>query len=132
MYDQQITSLPPVLEIFALHGKTAVVTGATGGIGLEMCLALADAGADIVSIQIPNDPQGPALEEAISGKQRKLRVFEGDISDTQSIRATFAGMWAAGVVPDILLNCAGISLRGKVEDMSDEAIDKVSFVFGFC
>jgi len=39
-----------VAKLFTLAGKTAIVTGGTGGLGTGMTMALASAGADIVSI----------------------------------------------------------------------------------
>lgn len=41
-----------VASLFSLSGKTAVVTGGTRGIGQAMALAMAEAGADIVLIQV--------------------------------------------------------------------------------
>jgi NAD(P)-dependent dehydrogenase (short-subunit alcohol dehydrogenase family) len=38
------------IKRFALEGKTALVTGATKGIGIEACKVLADAGADIAAV----------------------------------------------------------------------------------
>lgn len=43
------TSLP---ALFSLNGQTAIVTGGTRGIGQAMAIALAEAGADIVLIQV--------------------------------------------------------------------------------
>ena len=40
------------MKIFSLAGKTAVVTGGTRGIGAAMAIALAEAGADVVLIQV--------------------------------------------------------------------------------
>ena len=118
--------LPSVQELFSLEGKTAIVTGGTGGLGLAMCIALAEAGADIVSIQIPNDPRANLLEEACKELGRKLKVFETDVADSPKLRECFAKIWEAGVVPDILLNCAGINRRSQVENFKDEDIDAVS------
>jgi hypothetical protein len=119
-------TLPSVQELFSLAGKTAIVTGGTGGLGLAMSIALAEAGADIVSIQIPNDPRSNLLVDAMKELGRKLQVFETDVADSAKLRQCFANIWEAGVVPDILLNCAGINRRSQVENFTDEDIDAVS------
>lgn len=90
-----------------------------------MCLAMAESGADIVSIYPPNDPAQPKLEELIRGVGRKIVSFECDVSNSQNLRNTFKQIWDAGIVPDILLNCAGLNRRGAIEEMTDEKIDLV-------
>lgn len=120
-----------VFDIFTLPGKTAIVTGGSGGLGTAMTVALAEAGADIVSLQLPNDPLGDSLKESIESLQRRFSVFECNLADPKSIRETFVSIWAAGIVPDILLNCAGTNRRGKVEDISDEDIDLVCYSYFF-
>jgi len=117
--------LVPVSELFSLGGKIAITTGGTGGLGLSMAIALAEAGADIVSIQIANDPRAHLLKEGVESLNRKLTVFETDVADSPALRKCFVDIWAAGVVPDILLNCAGINRRAAVEDFTDEDIDAV-------
>lgn len=119
------SSSSSIMDLFALHGKTAIITGATGGLGLVLALTLAEAGADIVSVQFPNDPAGPSLKEAVEGLQRKFSVFECNIADSASIRNAFAAIWEAGIVPDILLHCAGITRIAKIEDTPDDYIDAV-------
>lgn len=118
----------PVNQLFSIHGKTAICTGVTGGIGFELCAALAEAGADIASIQLPSDPAGPRLQKMVTGFGRSFKSFECDIADSKSLRACFVGIWAAGVQPAILLNAAGINQRGAMEDLTDDEIDKVSGV----
>jgi len=119
-------TLPTVQQLFELNGKTAIVTGGTGGLGLSMAIALAEAGADIVSIQMPKDPRAELLDRAMNELGRKLTVFETDVADSPKLRACFQDIWKSGVIPDILLNCAGINRRSRVEDFKDEDIDAVS------
>ncbi|KAF9893009.1 hypothetical protein FE257_012420 [Aspergillus nanangensis] len=121
MTDQQKS----ILNLFSLEGKTVIVTGGTGGLGAAMSIALAQAGANIVSLQLPDDPLGKTFQEEIEKLHRQFSVFECNLTDPGSIREVFASMWAAGIVPDILLNCAGTNRRGKIEDISDEDINLV-------
>lgn len=50
--EKHCTMSAPVLSLFSLSGKVAIVTGGTRGIGQAMAIALAEAGADIVLIQV--------------------------------------------------------------------------------
>jgi len=115
-------------QLFALKGRTAICTGATGGIGRELCVTLGEAGCDIVSIQLPLDPAGPSLGEEIKALGRTFKAFECDIGDSRGVRECFSRIWDAQIVPDILLNAAGINLRGKVTELTDSNIDSVSAV----
>ncbi|OAA59742.1 NAD(P)-binding domain protein [Niveomyces insectorum RCEF 264] len=110
-------------QMFSLEGKTAVITGATGGLGRSLALALAKAGASIVSIEIPNDPNSASLAAAVKGVGSSIQVFTSDLREISAVRATYSKMWEAGVVPDILVNCAGIARRNPCEDATDEDID---------
>lgn len=115
-----------LLGLFSLEGKNVIMTGATGGIGVTMAVALADAGADIVSIQMSHDPLGPALHDAITATGRKISVFDCNIKDHNSIKDTFGAIWKSGVAPDILVNCAGITRHMSVETTPVQDLDDVS------
>ncbi|GAB1192521.1 hypothetical protein APSETT444_001713 [Aspergillus pseudonomiae] len=114
-----------ILESFSLKDKTVVITGATGGIGLEISIALAEAGANIISIEIPRDPSSPELRRAIEVTGRHITVFECNLKDHQSIHHTFAAIWKSGVIPDILVNCAGITRHMLIEDTPVQDLDDV-------
>lgn len=97
-----------VSKLFSLAGKTAIVTGGTGGLGAAMTTALASAGADIVSIELPEDPGSQIIKDAITKTGRSIRQYSCDVRDPKSLRAVYQQLWSDGVQGDILLNCAGV------------------------
>lgn len=90
-----------------------------------MCTAMAESGATIISIHLPDDSGQTKLEEAITAVGGTIKGFVGDVGDSTALRKTFREIWDAGVVPDVLLNCAGLNRRGPIEEMTDEKIDLV-------
>jgi 2-deoxy-D-gluconate 3-dehydrogenase len=114
-------------NIFSLEGKSAIVTGGTGGLGSALATALAQAGVStIVSIELPNDPLSSDLKSKIEGVGGKLLQFHCDLRDPKSLRDCYQSVWGAGVVPDILINCAGVMRRNLCENATDEELDLVS------
>jgi NAD(P)-dependent dehydrogenase (short-subunit alcohol dehydrogenase family) len=101
-------------------GKLAVVTGATGGLGLETALGLAGAGAEVI-LSGRNPAKGRTAEETIRQRHKNAKVrFE--VADLASLASTtnFADrMLAAGRPIDILVNNAGVMAlreRGTTAD----------------
>lgn len=116
---------PLPIDLFSIKGKTAICTGATGTIGSELCLALAEAGANIVSIQLEDDPLGDNLKSRVERFGRDFHAFHCNIGDSDALRAVFQEIWAQGIVPDILLNGAAMNRHGTVEEFDDEIIDQI-------
>ncbi|KAK5169140.1 uncharacterized protein LTR77_006449 [Saxophila tyrrhenica] len=114
-----------IAKLFTLHGKTAIVTGGTGGLGTAMTTALASAGADIISIELPDDPGSERTKAIVKGCGRKYSRYNADVSDMKSIRSTYQQIWKDGLSADILLNCAGVQRRAEAVDFTDEDIDVV-------
>lgn len=114
-----------VSKLFGLDGKTAIVTGGTGGLGTAMTTALASAGADIISIELPNDSGSENTAKVVKDCGRKYTKYECDVRDSKQLRATYQQMWNDGAVADIVLNCAGVQRRAEAIDFTDEDIDLV-------
>jgi 2-deoxy-D-gluconate 3-dehydrogenase len=114
-----------VASLFSLSGRTAIVTGGTGGLGMAMTTALASGGANIISIELPSDPGHDALASAIAQTSRSFKTYECDVRDPKSLRGIYQTMWNDGVKGDILLNCAGVQRRAEAEDFTDEDIELV-------
>ena len=101
--------MPDWMNRFSLAGRTALVTGATKGIGLETCKVLADAGADIVAVG--RDPAGLAeVKAAIEAKGRRCVAIAADMATVEGpAQAAKEALAAFGTV-DILVNNAAIAL----------------------
>ncbi|ETN39085.1 uncharacterized protein HMPREF1541_05307 [Cyphellophora europaea CBS 101466] len=112
-------------SLFSLDGSTAIVTGATGGIGLSVVPALAEMGADIVSLQVPGDPQSSTLKAAIERHGRSFQAFDCNLKSETDIQQTFTRIWEAGIVPDVLLHMAGITHNSPVLETSSETMNNV-------
>lgn len=97
------------LSLFDLTGKTALVTGGNGGIGSGMARGLAEAGADIIIIQIPGEVSTFASDLAATAG-RRVDVYECDLGNSKMIRETVDQILQRdGRQVDILCNCAGIT-----------------------
>ena len=95
----------------ALEGKTALVTGASRGIGRAIAAELASAGARVVLSYRTGAEEADALASEIGGK-----AVQADVSDPASAAALVE---EAGDV-DILVNNAGVTRDGLLVRMSDE------------
>src|SRR6266851_1313695 len=103
MTDWTTADIPP------LNGKTAVITGATGGLGYETALALAGAGANVV-LTGRNDAKGRNAVQGIRGRFPDAKVsYEAlDLASLASV-AEFAARFVAAYPPlDLLINNAGV------------------------
>ncbi|HEY4269891.1 MAG TPA: SDR family NAD(P)-dependent oxidoreductase [Galbitalea sp.] len=99
------TTAAEVVRGVDLHGKRAIVTGASSGIGVETARALASAGAD-VTLAVRSVAAGQrAAADIESTTHRMPRVAQVDMVDRASI-ARFAGDWSGPL--HILVNNAGI------------------------
>jgi NAD(P)-dependent dehydrogenase (short-subunit alcohol dehydrogenase family) len=104
-----------MFEKFDLSGKTAVVTGGSGGIGRAMAVGLARHGADVVVSSRTLASLEPVAEE-IRKVGRKSLAIAADVTDEKAINALVERTLKEFPRIDILANAAGISLRANAED----------------
>lgn len=111
-------------SLFDLAGKVAVVTGASRGLGAQMSVALARAGADVVITSRTSD----SLEDtaaAIRALGRRAAPIELDVRDDASVAAFgTAAVEAFGHV-DVLVNNAGCNVRKPIVDVTPADWDLV-------
>jgi NAD(P)-dependent dehydrogenase (short-subunit alcohol dehydrogenase family) len=91
------------------HQRVAVVTGANGGLGLEVARVLARNGATVVIAARDQDKAHSAMQEIIADiPDAALRLYELDLASLDSVRACAAAVLADHSRIDLLVNNAGI------------------------
>ncbi|WP_425436806.1 SDR family NAD(P)-dependent oxidoreductase [Mycobacterium rhizamassiliense] len=102
-----------------LSGSSALVTGATSGIGYEIALELAARGAEVV-VHGRSAERGAKTVREIENAGGKARFVAADLNDADDVRRLAA---AAGEV-DILINNAGIYKFGTTAETDDSTFDE--------
>ena len=109
----------------SLHGKVAIVTGSSRGIGSEIALTLANAGAKIVINYVNNKPAADKVCAAILDAGGECKVVQADVSDSVAVRKLFAAASEHFNHIDILINNAGILLFKEIADIQDDEFDHI-------
>ena len=105
------------MDRFCLDGKLAIVTGGSRGIGLGIAQAMTEAGADVILVA----RNRAALEDAASKLRdsgREVACCPFDLMETGQITQWYGDVVSAHGRPNILVNSAGMTLRGPAEDMA--------------
>lgn len=105
-------------SLFQLDGKTAVVTGASRGLGQGIALGLAEAGADIVAVST-NESNLAKTEAAITATGRRVLKLKCDVAQIDEIRQTVKTAIDTFGKVDILVNNAGTIRRAPAHEYSD-------------
>ena len=103
------------MEMIDLCGKTAVVTGATGGIGTEVCRIFHKCGAKVVGLHVNPEKKNLSYVDYV--------VL--DIRNSDECREVFDRLIERYGRIDILVNCAGITRDAMTGKMTEEQFDSV-------
>lgn len=109
-----------------LKGKTAVITGASRGIGAAICEKLASLGADTAVIYAGNEDAARSVCEKCSGQYGvRALSYRCDVADFEQSKETVARIKADFGGVDILVNNAGINRDGLIARMKESDFDDV-------
>lgn len=111
------------MNLFDLSGKIAVVTGASAGLGADAALAYAEAGAD-VALLARRIEKLEDVKTQIEKTGRKAIAVPCDVTNEESVKNAMQTVLDTYGHIDILLNNAGVAVRGGVDSMTEADWDK--------
>lgn len=109
--------------MFDLKGKVAVVTGASSGLGADAAIAYAENGAD-VAVLARRIEKLDSVAAQIRAMGRRALAVQCDVASEESVKAAIEKVINEFGKIDILLNNAGVAVRGGVHTLSEEEWDK--------
>ncbi|MFO0940167.1 MAG: SDR family oxidoreductase [Pirellulales bacterium] len=112
-------------SLFNLKGQTAIITGGSKGLGLAMAHALASAGAKVMLV---GRQAQTAVDSAVEISEKyELDAFGYgcDVSDLASVERMVKAAWVRWRRIDILINSAGINIRGPIDELTESDFDQV-------
>lgn len=118
----------PGIGLFDLSGRTALVTGGSKGLGAAMAAGLASVNANVVIVS-RNLDEATEVANSISDQYGvKSCAIAGDVSEPNDVVRVVAEAIATMGPIDILINSAGINIRGPIDQLSYEEFRRVQSI----
>ncbi|HTB32776.1 MAG TPA: 3-oxoacyl-[acyl-carrier-protein] reductase [Bacteroidia bacterium] len=108
-----------------LENQTAIVTGASRGIGTGIAMLLAEHGANVAFTYLSSEAKAKELELQLQAKGVRAKAYHSDASDYKASEQLVNDVLAEFGKVDILVNNAGITKDGLLMRMSEEQFDMV-------
>ncbi|MFF3735638.1 SDR family NAD(P)-dependent oxidoreductase [Streptomyces sp. NPDC002476] len=113
------TAVPPrPTDRFDLTGRTAVVTGAARGLGRAFAVGLAEAGADLVLVDLPGAEGIDATAARVEALGRRARVYGQDLADIDALPGFVDAVRAEAGPLHILVNNAGTAALERFNEIT--------------
>jgi NAD(P)-dependent dehydrogenase (short-subunit alcohol dehydrogenase family) len=112
-------------DLFSLTNKVSLVTGAARGIGRSMAIGLAEAGSDLMLVDVLDDRLKQTSVEVSEKTGRRVAYRVADLDDTESLSAIPEACLEKFGRIDVLINNAATTARKPFLDISPDEFDKV-------
>ncbi|MDX2029788.1 MAG: SDR family oxidoreductase [Blastocatellia bacterium] len=113
------------MNLFRLDGRRALITGGAKGLGRVMAQALAEAGADVIISSRTLADCEQAAQEIAAATGRRAAAFAADVAKADDVARLAVEIEASLGGVDILINNAGINIRGAIQDLSEADFNAV-------
>ena len=110
--------------MFSLKGKTAVITGGGSGIGASMVFRFAQQGAQVAILEVDLDKAQHFVAE-IADPSLKINCYQVNVADQSAVRQVMEEVIVNHQSIDILINNAGVSQIGSLDQTSEQDFDRV-------
>lgn len=117
-------SLPHSAGMFQLHGRVAMVTGASSGLGRHFAEVLAAAGASVV-VAARREDRLSALVSELRDQGTQAFAVELDVTDAKSVHACFDAIDKLTGAPDIVVSNAGVTVAKPLLEQTEADWDAV-------
>lgn len=108
-----------------LEGKTAIITGASRGIGRAIAKKFSEEGANVAFTFLSSVEKGKELEKELSAAGIKAKAFQSDAANTKACEDLVSAVTAEFGTVDILVNNAGITRDNLLMRMTETQWDEV-------
>lgn len=115
----------PGIKLFDLTGKSAIITGGSKGLGHAMAEGLASAGANIMIVNRNKDEGEQAAKDLQHNYGIKTMAYAADVTNQSQTEAMAAEAIDTFGKIDILINSAGINIRGPIDEVTPADFQKV-------
>lgn len=115
----------PGIKLFDLSGKSAIITGGSKGLGLAMAAGLASAGADVMLVNRNAQEGEQAAQQLTRDFGKKAIAYSADVTSQDQMEAMAAEAMDTFGRIDILINSAGINIRGAIDELTLEQFRQV-------
>lgn len=110
----------PGIELFDMTGRTALITGGSRGLGLAMAAGLASAGANTMLLNRNLEEGKVAAEELHEDYGVNAKAYAADVTKLDEVENVVAEVIEEFGSIDILINSAGINIRGAIDELTPD------------
>lgn len=125
MSQDEISENLPGVNLFRIDGQLAVITGASRGLGWAMACGLASAGAGVLLVSRSQSQLDERVEQISSTYGTKAWGYAADVGDEASVEGLKSFCLTKVGTPSILINNAGINIRGAIDELSFDQFKQV-------
>ena len=121
---KSVATLPGV-KVFDMSGHVAIVTGGSKGLGAAIGAGLASAGANVAVVSRSQPEAQAVADEISSGFGTQAKGYAADVTQQSNVDKMVAAVVDDFGKVDVLINSAGINIRGSIEELSYDQFQDV-------